>query len=77
MENLCTSVSYGLPAKVNPIVLADTNPSRTVESLRWGEVAVLNISAWASLCAKTPSVPENRYAVLYHQLCEAKVQTDP
>lgn len=57
-------------------MLADTNPSRTVESLGWGEVTVLNISAWASLYAKTPSIPENRYVVLYHQLCEAKVQID-
>lgn len=60
MENVCASVAYDLPAKVNLIVLADTNPSTTVESLRWSEVTVQNISsAQVSLYAK--SMQENRF----------------
>lgn len=71
MENI--SVAYDLPAKVNLTVLADASRRITVESLRWSEVTVQNISAQASLYAKTPRIRETRYVTLCPQLCEAKV----
>lgn len=39
MENMCAFVAHGLPAKVNLIILADTNPSNNswVTQVEWGD----------------------------------------